>query len=462
MGGESTQGDLSHADRWLDGAEVEEHPTSLGLAIAWCLSDPGRVGEVALVPPEQTVCIGRDPGAAPFLRIRPRGRRPTAPLEGRLLSRRQLEVRASGEGLEVVNVGSCALKVGGAGVDGARLRVGDALELDRQLVLVAVRRTPMPDVPDDPPFGRPDESGIVGESPAAWQLRARLRFLARRDEAVLVLGPSGTGKELAARAIHAGSSRGRGPFVARNAATIPEGLVDAELFGNARGYPNPGMPDRPGLVGAADGGTLFLDEIGEMPAALQAHLLRVLDRDGAYQRLGEVRERRASFRFVAATHRDPESLKHDLLARLALRLEVPGLEARPEDVPLLVRHLLRDARRDPELADRLFDGDDARISPDLVLALLGHRWTTHVRELASLLWLSIETSPGRALLLTPEVRGRLEAAPGAEAPAAAEIDVASLRAGLAAAGGSVSRAAQALGVSRFALYRLMRKHGIGP
>jgi transcriptional regulator with PAS, ATPase and Fis domain len=347
-------------------------------------------------------------------------------------------------------------------VQRATLSVGQAFELDRQLVLVVVRRRPLPpELTEDPPFGRADKSGLVGESMAMWELRAKLWFLARRPEPVLVLGESGTGKELAARALHAGSPRAGGPFVSRNAATLPEGLLDAELFGNVRNYPHPGMAERPGLIGAADGGTLLLDEIGEMPELLQAHLLRVLDRDGEYQRLGEARARRASFRFVAATNRAPDELKHDLLARMPLRVSVPGLPARPEDVPLLVHHLLLDARADPELASRLFEGDWARISPELVLALLSHPYTHHVRELQALLWMAIETSPGRALVLTPELRERLaQPAPAPSVPAQ-ELDAEQVKAAIEESAGSVTKAAKLLGLSsRYALYRLMRKYGL--
>lgn len=474
MGGDSTEGDLSGDDRWLDALSIDTDQPRIGLVILWYLPDPERIGEIALMPmggslQAHPLILGRgDEATVKFVRIRPQGLLPAAPLEGRLLSRRQLEISTLGQDrLAVVNVGSCALKVGGIPVREATLNLGDVLEFDRQLVLMLIRRTPgtLLGLPAEP-FGMADRHQIVGESDAAWTLRARLSFLSRRSEPVLVTGASGTGKELAARAIHGGSPRVQGPFVARNAATLPEGLVDAELFGNVRNYPNPGMPERPGLIGEADGGTLFLDEIGEMPEQVQAHLLRVLDRDGEYQRLGEARTRRASFRFVAATNRDPSSLKHDLAARLPLRIEVPGLSERASDIPLILRHMLEDARGDPDLAERLFDGPSARIAPDLLQALVHHPYTHHVRELQSLLWLAIETSPGRALQLTPELRNALASSVAgdesqARPPEVQELDAEQLQAALHATNGNVTNAAKRLGLSsRYTLYRLMRKHGL--
>src|SRR6185369_7117992 len=124
--------------------------------------------------------------------------------------------------------------------------------------------------------------------------------------------------------------------------------VDAELFGNVKNYPNPGTPEREGLIGEADGSTLFLDEIGELPVHMQAHLLRVLDRGGEYQRLGDSRAQRADLRVVAATNRPLDALKHDFLARLTLRLEIPSLDERRDDIPLLARHLLRRAAETSE------------------------------------------------------------------------------------------------------------------
>src|SRR5262249_46773968 len=147
-----------------------------------------------------------------------------------------------------------------------------------------------------------------------------LGMIAPRSGHVIVFGTSGTGKELVAAALHGLSGRS-GAFVARNSVTLPEALVDAELFGNLKGYPNPGMPDRAGLVGAAHGGSLFLDEFGELPLSAQAHLLRVLDA-GEYQRLGETGVRRADFRLLAATNRAESAFRQDVLARFDFRLKL--------------------------------------------------------------------------------------------------------------------------------------------
>src|SRR5262249_11768122 len=268
-------------------------------------------------------------------------------------------------------------------------------------------------------FGAPDARGLVGESPAMWTLRGAIASAARRAEHAIVLGPSGSGKQLIARALHAQSARAARPLVARNAAPIPDGPVAAEPFGNLRGYPNPATPERAGLIGQADGSTLFLDEFAELPASLQAHLLRVLD-EGEYQRLGEATTRRSDFRLVAATNRPEAHLKHDVLARLKLRITAPSLDARREDIPLLITHLCRGhAAADPMIAQRFCPGAARaarpRVAPALVHALVHHRYTTQLRELDALLLLAAVESAGKYVDLTSGVRRRLEES-GAEPP----------------------------------------------
>ena len=448
--------------------------------IAWAAVEPERVGEVALLAPEGGARIlGRGDGGSErlvFHRQRPGVLEATAPLTSPGISREQLRVRPFEGGLLVERLGKCAMEVRGERVDRATLEPGDTLLLRGQLLLACTTRPPRlaplhsASPADAPAFGQPDAHGIVGESPAAWRLRDQLAWLGKADEHTLVLGGSGAGKELCARAIHALSSRARGPFVARNAATIPASLVDAELFGNVKGYPNPGMPERPGLIGAADGGTLFLDEIGELPHSQQASLLRVLD-EGEYHRLGGSAALRSRFRLLGATNRDPSALKHDLGARLVLRLEVPGVDDRRDDIPLLVRHLLRRASaKSPEATARFREasGPDLRVKASLVNHLVHTRYTTNLREMDALLWRAMLASTGEAIgwrsdasapgSVAPSVDEAVDEGAPSKAPEPSEAEV---RSSLAEQGGNVVRTAQALGLSsRYVLYRLMRKYGI--
>jgi DNA-binding NtrC family response regulator len=464
----------------------EDEQGSLALMIAWCEAEPERLGEVALFEDEGSALIlgrgGEDEGGrVVFHRQRPGTieRQPALASPG--ISREQLRIQRRGGSLHVEQIGRCPLVVKGERVTSAIVLPGETLLLKRQLLLFCTRRprTLAPlrsaDARELPPFGEADAHGIVGESPAAWLLRDRIAWLAQADEHTLLLGRSGSGKELAARAVHALSARARGPFVARNAATIPASLVDAELFGNVKGYPNPGMPERPGLVGAAHGGTLFLDEIGELPVALQANLLRVLDEGGEYHTLGGSSTKRSNFRLIGATNRGASELKHDLAARLVLRLELPDLGERRDDIPLLIRHLLRRAAdKSPAAMARFLepraDGSKApRIEARLVDELLRIRLSTNVRELDAALFRAMSASPGEVITFREEVLPKEQGAtsepapssepsrePARELPGEAEI-----RAALSASGGNVVRAADALGLgSRYVLYRLMRKLGI--
>jgi DNA-binding NtrC family response regulator len=307
---------------------------------------------------------------------------------------------------------------------------------------------------------------MIGESDVAWRLRDVIGFAASTSRHVLILGDSGVGKELAARALHGLSSRRDRPFIARNAATMPDALLDAELFGNVKNYPNPGMADRPGLIGEADGSTLFLDEIGDLPEKSQVHLLRVLDADGEYHRLGESHARRSSFRLVAATNRSQELLKHDFLARFVHRITLPGLTERRDDVPLMLADILRrTARTNPTIAARFFErrkGEIAepRLAPDLVVRLLRHPFTHHVRELERLVWLALGTAEADYIGLTPDVERELEQSAESQVDAT-ELDRDTLARALADNGRSPTRAATALGLkNRYVLLRLLKKHGL--
>ncbi len=481
--------------------DLEPPPEFFHLVIAWSREEPTRVGEAALV--DERCVLGRggpqSQDGAPrlaFHRQRPMGWAMMPPLEGPRISRLQLELTPTEEGqLAVRSIGRCPLLINGMPAAQGLVKAGDTLTLHNALVLFVVRRRWSLEVIQslrEAPrfsFGDADAHGIVGESPPVWALRGALAFAAQSGNHVLVRGESGAGKELAARAIHALSRRRAGVFVARNAATFPEGLVDAELFGTARGYPNVGSPERSGLIGEADGGTLFLDEIGELPPHLQAHLLRVLDRDGEYQRLGEPRVRRSDLRVIAATNRPVESLKHDFVARFLISVSVPGLPERREDIPLLLRHLLASAAREsPDLTERFFERRDdrlaePRIAPALIEALLRHPYTHHLRELERHMWIALGSSPDNFLTLTPDLCAVLRPEPGdarteprtgpktdpgrSNSPNPSDsgsLGRPEIEAALVEAQGSVTTAARILGLkNRFALYRLMKRHGIaGP
>ena len=363
------------------------------------------------------------------------------------------------------------MRIGGRVTTDGTARAGDVLELHNAAVFLVVSRAVEPPAPPvsldtEFPYAAPDRFGIVGESEAAWRLREAIAFAASTDRHALILGESGVGKELAARAVHGLSARKDRAFVARNAATMPEALIDAELFGNVKNYPNPGMPERPGLIGEADGSTLFLDEIGDLPESCQIHLLRVLDGDGEYMRLGEPRPRRSSFRLVAATNRALDMLKHDFLARFTHRVEIPGLTDRRDDIPLMVAELLRrTAARNPAIARRFFErrgGElaEPRLSPDLVVRVLRHPFTHHVRELDRLIWLALGTAEADFIGLTPAVEAELKDS-AESAVEVAELDRETLAKALADHGRSPTRAAKALGLkNRFVLLRLLKKHGL--
>jgi two-component system nitrogen regulation response regulator GlnG/two-component system response regulator HydG len=451
----------------------------LALVLVWSREEPHRAGEMAFVDSEQVFGRGgaRPEDGLPRTRLqrqRPGGTALTAPIDSVRISRAQLRLRPSGDRIVVESIGRCPLLVDGEPAERAEVGPGQTLQLKNELVFLVVRRPER--IPArhgearDFAFGTADAHGIVGESPAAWELRDTLAFAACAGGHVLVHGPSGSGKELAVGAIHELSSRRGRALVARNAATFPEGLVDAELFGNVKNYPNPGTAEREGLIGEADGTTLFLDEIGELPSALQAHLLRVLDRRGEYQRLGEARVRRADLRVVAATNRRIEELKHDFAARFTLRVDVPPLAARLEDVPLLLVHLLRRAAEaQADVARRFFaeghagDAPQPRIGADLVDRLVRYHFPHNLRDVEQILWQALSESPGGVLELTEGVRRRLARPdrPRSSSIPPAELSRGQVEATLARHEGNVTRAARELGLkNRFVLYRLMRRLGV--
>lgn len=475
MGAESRDDNETLPRRSRPARRGRPPPATLGLVVAWSGHEDHRLGEVLLPPPGRPgplVEIGRGAtGTEGMPRLQPSRQRPgrqddTGPLASRYLSRAQLHVRACGDQhLEIANVGAGAVLRNGVAVERTRVLPGDTVEIEGELLLVCARRPVRYPELEGPPFafGAADPAGIVGESPATYKLRAQIAFAAKSGVHVRIDGPSGSGKELVARAVHAAGSGG--PFVARSATTLPEGLVDAELFGNIAGYPNPGMAARPGLVGQADGGTLFLDEFADMPEQVQTHLLRVLDA-GEYQRLGEARARHARFRLVAASNRWERVRREDVAARLAVRVAVPGLQARREDIPLLIRHLMSlRARSAPALAAPVFEAGRLSITPRLVDALVRHAYVAHVRELDALLWTAMMSCPEGPLDLVPELALDVPTPPpeapdpGATPPDALTAE--EIQACLDLHHGVQERVWRELGLSsRYVLLRLIKKHGL--
>ena len=229
---------------------------------------------------------------------------------------------------------------------------------------------------------------IVGKSPALRQVLQLVEMVAPSDSTVLLLGETGTGKELIARAIHDRSHRKSGTFVELNCAAFPTGLLEAELFGHERGAFTGAITQKIGRLELADQGSLFLDEIGDIPLELQPKLLRVLQ-EREFERLGSTRERKVDIRVVAATHRDLEEMirekqfRSDLYYRLnVFPISVPPLRERPEDIPLLVRHFVQ------QFAQRMNKKIDA-ISSDTIQALTRYSWPGNIRELQNVIERSV-------------------------------------------------------------------------
>jgi DNA-binding NtrC family response regulator len=234
---------------------------------------------------------------------------------------------------------------------------------------------------------------FIGDHPAMLEVSRRIRLVAPRSTAVLIQGPTGTGKELVARALHRLSPRSARPFVALNCAAVPEALLEAELFGHTRGAFTGAVQGRVGRMEAAHGGTLFLDEIGEMPLAFQAKLLRFVE-SGELQRVGDNELIKVDVRLVAATHRSlarlasEGSFRSDLYYRLSVFLiRTPSLASRMGDLPQLAKHFLeRMGQRSPAKS----------LSADAMRRLCAHTWPGSVRELEHVLeraWILAEERP---------------------------------------------------------------------
>jgi len=297
--------------------------------------------------------------------------------------------------------------------------------------------------------------GMVGTHPLMEQLREEIRRAARLDAPAVVWGPTGAGKELVARALHALSAECTGPYQALNVAALAESVVDTELFGSVRGAFT-GATNRPGLIEAAGGGVLFLDEAADLPPAVQAKLLRVLD-SGEIRRVGEVRTRAVRFRLVVAVQSAPEALvtahrwREDFYYRVAgVPLRVPRLAERRSDLAALARHLVGRHGLPPL---------DAAAIP----LLEAHDWPGNVRELEQTLVRASHFAPN-APLSAADVRAALMRLDGESLGGDGSLKQGryrDARAALRACAGDTTQAAALLGISRSHLYRLLRGESSG-
>jgi two-component system nitrogen regulation response regulator GlnG len=327
---------------------------------------------------------------------------------------------------------------------------------------------------------------LVGKSTALLEVFKTVGRVARSDVPVLITGESGTGKELAARAIHAASERSEQAFVAVNAAAIPRDLLESELFGHERGAFTGAVEARLGRFREASGGTLFLDEIGDMPLALQAKLLRVLQ-SGEITPVGGRRVEQTDVRVVAATHRDIEAetregrFREDLLYRLrVVPIQIPPLRERREDIPVLSEHFVRRYATELGLSPRY-------LSPPALERLGSYDWPGNVRELENAIKRALVLANGEVLghedfgFLEPGASGESAGDPleSAVAAAAAEalavepcqdlhrsllerVERPLLDAVLAHTGGNQIRAAALLGINRNTLRKKIAELGIKP
>jgi len=308
--------------------------------------------------------------------------------------------------------------------------------------------------------------GMIGRSRAMQDVYARIEVAARSEAPVLIVGETGVGKELVARAIHAQSARARGPFVPVNAGALPESMLESELFGHARGSFTGALAEREGKLVMASGGSLLLDEIESISARAQVQLLRVLD-DGIMEPLGSDKPRRVDIRLLSASNADVEegvrggSIREDFYHRImVLRIPVPPLRERAEDIPLLVSHFLRQASERNGIPV-------PEIPKEALEQMLSHPWPGNVRELKNAVERLVITSHrGVAGPFAPDLHFdsdrllSLPATPGRLREELERVERATIEAALREHGGEINATYRALGISRRALYERLKKYGL--
>lgn len=443
-------------------AVAQRSPALLGLTIVWH-PDTQRVGEQYVVAdPREEVQLAR------FLPLFARPGQPGTPLGYGGISRDPVRISVGADGSVLVTPppSRMVVELNGseimAPVRLARVQVdaGAILGLGRAVLVCLHRVTQLPRENPVP--------GMLGVGSAAIRIRDLVRQAASTEAPVLLLGETGTGKEIAARAIHQLSRRAAQPMVSVNMAALSESLAAADLFGATKGAYTGAQSARDGLFAEAEGGTLFLDEIGNTPGAIQPMLLRVIE-TGDYRPLGSSRDQRADVRLVAATDQDlyGPSFNQPLLRRLeSFVIELPPLRARREDIGVLLASLL---------AGQALPGEELALPASFVSELANYDWPGNIRQLAHLV--------NRAVLAlrhgeTPSLAALVPArnAPGAQAepqeahePQAAEsngptrrklaeLEPEEILTALERNGWEILGAAKALGISRPSLYKLLESH----
>jgi two-component system nitrogen regulation response regulator GlnG len=442
---------------------AEQPEPLLGLTILWH-PDAERVGQQCVGPAAAgTLELHR---YAPLFRA---AGQPGAALGHRCVARAPLLIHHQpGQRLRLtLPASTMAVSIDGVRVDGAvaelshqQVARGVVLALGAHILLCLHWMDGLP--------GHDALPGVLGVGSAAAALRRQIRQVAQTDLPVLLLGETGTGKDVAARAIHDGGARREQPFIAVNMATLAESLAAADLFGAVKGAYTGALQTRAGLFAEAAGGTLFLDEIGDTPASVQPMLLRVLE-NGEYRSLGAQRDQRSSARLMAATDQDlgARSFNQALLRRMeAYVIRLPALRERREDIGVLLQHFLRHWEAQ--------SGHPVRLPAALVGELCIEDWPGNIRQLGHVvrraaMALAAGETPLLAALLPPAA-ARSMAPTSAPSSAASAARPKSARAKLSELSGQdivdamerngwrIQSAARSLGISRPSLYKLLEAH----
>ena len=299
---------------------------------------------------------------------------------------------------------------------------------------------------------------IIAKSHKMQKVIELIKTVARSNASVLIIGDTGTGKELVARAIHSQSHRRDKPFVAVSCAALPESLLESELFGHERGSFTGAIAQRKGRFELANKGTLFLDEIGEISANIQVHLLRVLE-DKEFTRVGGTEPTRVDVRLVTATNKDLKravergEFREDLYYRInVVTIELPPLRERKEDIPLLANHFLSKFAQENQK-------DITGFSPEATDLLLNYEWPGNVRELENAIERAVILARDN-VITAAELAPEALAHPGAPGKDLREVERDHILNVLARTGGNYSQAARILGITRMTLYNKAKAYGI--